>query len=346
MEQRVTMKKIAEELHVSVNAVSLALNDKNGVGKATRNRILNKAEELGYFQSKSKYKKALASKNICLMISAKYFLKSDFYNKVVIGLENEAKKNGYEVLVNFPDQLQHIPDCVNEGRACGIILVGRISDVYLSELKLYGIPMVMVDHTSLTVPNDCILSNNKQGSYEVTRLLIQNGYRKIGFFGNLDYSMSIKERYFGYKEAIRTLPFIKNYVDAVQYVLQFSALNDIEESVICRNLDKLVDVVQKIHEIPQAFICSNDDAAVLLVHALQKLHYRVPEDIAVVGFDNTALSTEVLPHLTTVNVHKEATGEAAVDRLLWRLDHPNEPIKSIVLNVEVVVRDSVRKLTD
>ncbi len=346
MEQRVTMKEIARQLHVSLNAVSLALNDKSGVGKETRNRILNKAEELGYFKSKSKYKKALANKNICLMIPAQYFLKSDFYSKIVLGIENEAQKNGYEVLVNFPDQFQNVLECLDEGRACGIISVGRIRDFYLLKLRHYGIPLVLVDHMSLTVPSDCILSNNRQGSYGATRLLIENGYRQIGFFGDLDYSMSIKERYAGYADALHTLPFLADYSDTVQYTFHYSALKGIEKDVIHHNLDGIVGTVKKIQEMPQAFVCSNDEAAVLLIHALQKLHYRVPEDIAVVGFDNTALAATVRPSLTTVNIHRKDTGAAAVDHLLWRLHHRNEPSKNIVLNVEVVVRDSISKLVN
>ena len=341
MKSRVTMKDIAQKLHVSINAVSIALNDKVGVSTETRNCILNEAEALGYFRIKNKYKKALMKKNICLIIQERYFLKSDFYSKIVLGIENEAKKYGYELLINFPNEQKHIPDCLNERRACGVISVGRISDKCLYELKQYKVPIVIVDHTSLSVPTDCIISNNKQGTYEITRLMIKNGYKKIGFFGDLDYSMSIKDRFAGYKEAIHTLPFIQDYVDTARYALNFSAFKDIEENIIHHDVDKIIMIVKKIHEIPEAFVCSNDNAAVILIRALQKIGYRVPNDIGVVGFDNTTLSTASFPHLTTVNVYKEAMGKTAVDRLIWRLDHLNEPIKSTVLNVKIVIRDSI-----
>ncbi len=344
LKQYVTMKKIAEELNVSINAVSLALNEKKGVGRETRSRIIDKAEELGYFKNKSKYKKALSNKNICLMIQTKYFRNSDFYSTIVLGLENEAKRKGYEIIVNFPDEFRNIPNCLDENRVCGIISVGKISDEYLNKLKQYGIPLVVVDHMSLSIPTDCIISNNKQGSYRITRLLIRNGYRKIGFFGDLDYSMSIKERYEGYKEAIQTLPFITNYSCLVSYILKFSILKGIEKYVISHDLDMFSETVKSINHMPEAFVCSNDDAAVLLIHDLQKLNYRVPNDIAVVGFDNSSLATAVLPRLTTVNVHKEELGSEAVDRLLWRLGHPDGPIESIMMSVEIVERDSIKKI--
>lgn len=339
------MKNIAEQLNVSINAVSLALNDKSGVGKETRNLILNKAEQMGYFSEKAKYKKSLSNKNICILIKTQYFRNSDFYAKVLLGVEEEAKKNGYEILINFTDELNSIPDCVKESRVCGIISVGRISDEYLVELKKYALPIVVVDHSSMAEPIDCILSNNKLGSYRITSLLISSGYSKIGFFGDLNYSMSIKERFFGYQEAIRNLPSITGYHDVCRYALEYSVLGNIENYVIEHDIFKIIDQIKQIRQLPQAFVCSNDDAAVQLIHALQQLKYRVPGDFAVVGFDNTSLSTAISPRLTTVNVHKEFMGQAAVQRLIWRMSHLSEPLENIVLNVEIVERDSIRKKT-
>lgn len=346
MKQRVTMKDIAKELNVSVNAVSLALNDKIGVGKETRNLIINKADEMGYFSEKKRYRKSLANKNICILIKAEYFMNSNFYAKVLLGVEEEAKKNGYEILINFTDELDRIPDCVKEGRVCGIISVGRISDKSLVELKKYGFPIVAADHSSLAEPTDCIISNNQLGSYRITRLLIDSGYRKIGFFGDLNYSMSIKERFFGYQEAIRSLPSISGYPDLCRYVLEYSVLENIEQFVIEQNIPRLIDQIRQIRQLPRAFVCSNDEAAIQLIHALRKLEYRVPSDLAVVGFDNTALSTAASPWLTTVNVPKELMGKSAVQRLIWRLSHLNEPLKNTVLNVDIVERNSVKKRTD
>ncbi|MVB10155.1 putative HTH-type transcriptional repressor ExuR [Caprobacter fermentans] len=337
------MKDIAKELNLSVNAVSLALNDKTGVGKETRNLIINKAEELGYFSEKTRYKKALANKNICILIKTQYFRNSDFYSKVLLGVEAEAKRNGYEILINFTDELISVPDCVKEGRACGLISIGQISDEYLTELKKQGLPIVVVDHNSMAESIDCILSNNKLGSYRVTRLLIDSGYRKIGFFGDLNYSMSIKERFFGYQEAIHRLPSVFGYPDVSRYVLAYSVLEDVEQSVIEHDVGKIVSQVKSIRRLPQAFVCSNDDAAGQLILALRRLGYCIPEDIAVVGFDNTALSNAISPRLTTVNVHKEFMGQVSVQRLIWRMSHRDEPRENILLDVEIVERDSINK---
>ena len=342
MKKKVTMKNIAEALNLSINAVSLAINNKNGVGNETRNRIINVAEEMGYFDGHKKYGRVVANKNICILIKTQYFRNSNFYARVLLGVEKEARKDGYDVLINFDKELLEVPDCVKSGRVCGIISIGCISDEYLVDLKRYGIPIVMVDNDSMKEPIDCVVSDNKLGSYKITNLLIKRGYKKIGFFGDLDYSMSIKERFFGYCQAIGSLPNIRNYFSECSYALRYSVLKDIEKSIIKHDTPKLITKVNQLEQIPEAFVCSNDEAAIQLIYALNKLNYRVPEDIVVTGFDNAALFDADIPKFATVNVRKEFMGQVAVRKLLWRKDHADEPFENIVLSVEVINGDSIK----
>jgi len=342
VKQKVTMKDIADQLGLSVNAVSLALNNKTGVGKKNKNLIIDTAEQMGYIVGTGRFGEAIAGKNLCILIKTQYFKDSDFYAKILLGVEEEAKKNGYDVLINFTNESEDIPDCVEQNRVCGMISVGRISDEYLAKLKRYGISIVVVDHSSMFEPIDCVISDNKLGSYKVTRLLVERGYQRIGFLGDLDYSMSIKERFFGYQEGISLLG-MKGYSITSDYVQKYCILSDIEQYVISHNLPKLIEKLKGLKQLPQAFVCSNDEAAIQFIHALNKLDYRVPDDIAIVGFDNISLSAAVTPKLTTVNVHKEFMGQVAVQRLIWRMGHRSEPIESIMLSVEVVERNSMKQ---
>lgn len=97
-----TMKAIAQTLNLSINAVSLALNDKSGVSEDTRNRILETAEKMGYFEYKAKYRKTFSSKHIGLLIMKKNY-RTRFYSKVLYGIEKEANELGYYVIVKFLD---------------------------------------------------------------------------------------------------------------------------------------------------------------------------------------------------------------------------------------------------
>lgn len=340
MNNKVTMKDIAEKLNLSINAVSLALNNKAGVSDDTRNNVLRVAEERGYFDNKPQYLRAYASKNICLILEHRFFIDSYFYSRVIVGIEEEARKNNYDVIVNFIDNNNYvIPNCLESKKAAGVIALGIMCDEYLSKLKNYGLPMVLVDNTSLSETIDSILTDNKSGTYKATRYLINKGFKKIGFFGDLAYSLSIKERYFGYTEAIKTVIEASEKIE--QYIEKHSITDDLEELIIKNDINAIYERLKQIEEMPEAFVCSNDNAAFQLNNALKKLGYKVPEDLSIIGFDDIELCNLILPKMTTVKVNKESMGKKAVQRLLWRMTHKNEPVENTIMSVELIERESV-----
>lgn len=97
----------------------------------------------------------------------------------------------------FEDNEFIIPECIDERKVAGILVVGKISDDNLSTLKKTGIPVVLVDFTSLGDSCDCVLTHNKQGGYMMTSHIIKKGFQKIGFFGDLSYSFSFQDRFYG-----------------------------------------------------------------------------------------------------------------------------------------------------
>lgn len=197
------MKQIAELHGVSVNAVSLALNNKPGVSDEMRSKILRTAEETGYLESKDKYVRTFSRMNLCVMMQKKYSRDMNFYGRVLYAVVEEAKKKGYDILMNFFDDIHlEVPAMISDHRVAGIIIIGKIKDENIAKLQIYNIPIVLVDHASLTKSVDSVLTDNKLGGFIVTKYLIEKGFQKIGFFGELKYSLSIKERFFGFKEAL------------------------------------------------------------------------------------------------------------------------------------------------
>ncbi|MDU3350658.1 MAG: LacI family DNA-binding transcriptional regulator, partial [Clostridium sp.] len=209
---KITMKDIAERLDISINAVSLALNSKAGVSEETRKQVLDVAEELGYLDKSPKFVKSFANKNICVIIKKYYFEDNTFYSKIMMGIGEESRRKGYDIITCLINETEeNIPSCIESKKVCGIIVIGTIEDEYLVKLKNYKIPVVLVDHTSLLESTDSILTDNKLGSFNITKLLIEKGYKDIGFFGDLEYSLSIKERFFGYREAIKKFLKFNNF---------------------------------------------------------------------------------------------------------------------------------------
>lgn len=342
MDKRVTMKDISEKLELSINAVSLALNNKPGVSEDTRRNILKVADELGYFEKKTKYINTFACRNISLLMEQRFFHDPYFYSKVIKGIEEEAKKNKYDVIVSFIDTKSYsAPNSLENKKVCGVIALGVISDDYILSLKKYGLPIVLVDNTCFCESMDSVLTDNKIGMYKATKYLIDKGKTKIGFFGDLNYSLSIKERYFGFEQAIKKY-LLQDELNFEKYKNRFSVLSNIEKYVIKNDIKVVIDIVKEIKEMPEAFVCSNDSVAIMLMNALNILGYKVPDDISILGFDDNVLSGLVKPELTTVRVNKELMGRKAVQRLLWRINNKKEPIEHMVIGVELIERNSVK----
>ena len=340
--KRVTMKDIADKLNLSINAVSLALNDKTGVGEETKRLILNTAEEMGYLDQSVKYMQNYSNKNICVLLKNRFFRDFRFYGRVLLGIEEEAKKAGYDVFFSS-FETEDIPTCVESRKVAGIIAVGKIGDSFLQRLKEYGVPIVLADYNSLEETVDCLMTDNKLGSYKMASYLYKKGFRKIGYVGDLSYSPSTRERFYGYQEAIQNCFGLSMINESIEYIQKYSILTEIEDMVIHQNKENLYTKFMEIPEKPDALICSNDELAILLMKVLQEHGYMVPEDVAIAGFDDIEPAKMVTPSLTTVHVKRKLMGQNVTKRLLYRIANPKAPIEKVIMEVDIVERDSTVK---
>ena len=229
-----------------------------------------------------------------------------------------------------------IPLYINS--VCGVIIIGRFEEDYLEMIYRTDLPIVLVDHSSYHLPIDCVLTDNKSGVLESVSYLIREGYRKIGFFGDYSYSNSYKERFDGYLETMQ-----KIYPDFQQLfaaISRFSVLEQIEDIVLRRDTVGIARILEKMEELPEAFQCANDRNAVLLNNALQLMGRKVPEDVAIVGFDDSDLATVMSPPLTTLHVSTVRMGNKAFSRLLWKMDHREASPERIMMGVRLIIRDS------
>lgn len=340
-----TMKDIARELNISINAVSLALNNKAGVSDNMRMKVLRTADKMGYLGKKEKYERTFCQSNICIMMQRIYSMDMSFYGKVLYAATEEAKRSGIDILMSFFDDVHFVvPNAVEEHRVSGIIVIGKILDANIDLLEEYHIPLVLVDHASLTKNVDSILTDNKLGGFVAAKYLLENGFSKIGYFGDLDYSLSIKERFFGFEEAVKSVLFRHTAEPAktlAEYVRKYSITHDIEQWILKNDNNGIKAHIAGVSEMPEAFICSNDRAAIALLMSLQSLGHRVPEDVSIIGFDNIDMCRKVDPKITTIKVDKEAMGRRAVERIRYRMSHRECPTENIVLSVELIKRDSV-----
>ncbi|MBK1813987.1 LacI family DNA-binding transcriptional regulator [Clostridium sp. YIM B02505] len=338
---KVTMKDIANRLGISINAVSIALNDKVGVSEEMRLEILRTADEMGYINQKRQYLSVLSKTNICILMQSYYADTGHFYSIVLRSIVEQAKAFGYFSILNyFEDTEFAMPKCILERKVAGILVVGKISDYNLMLLKKTGVPVVLVDFTSLCDPSDCVLTHNKQGGYMVANHVIQKGYKKIGFFGDLDYSFSFEDRFLGYKQALLKSN-ITDYQNIDSYIDKYSFIKGIEKFILANQISDIINILQS-KELPEVLICANDSNAFAVISALKDMGIKVPEDIGVVGFDDTPLCEKSIPQITTVQVQKELMGQVAVSNLIDRIHRKDNIPMTQLLSVKVVERDSLK----
>lgn len=336
---KVTMKDIAKELNISINAVSIALNDKPGVSESMRLKILRTADKMGYINEKHHYLSVFSKSNICILMQSYYANTGHFYSTVLRSIVERAKQLSYMSILNyFEDNQFEFPDCIIDRKVAGILVVGKISDQNLNQLKNTGIPVVLVDYTSLGDTCDCVLTHNKQGGYLITQYVLDKGYKRVGFFGDLEYSLSFSDRFMGYKQALVN----RNIIDDIEsYINQYSILHETENYVLENDVHSIVSLLEK-RELPEVFVCANDSNAFILLNALTLMNIKVPDQIGITGFDDTPLCDKTIPKLTTVQVQKELMGEIAVNKLIDRIHRENDVQMTQLLSTKIIERDSVK----
>lgn len=330
-----TMKSIANDLGVSTVTVSKALTNKDGVSRELRQRIKQKAEEMGYVYNPIP-KLLLDGKtyNIAIIVSKKFLVRGyDVYFQIYEAIVERLSDYGYygllEVLTKQAEFDCEVPRALKESKVDGIILLGQISPSYLKMITSFSTPIVLLDFYGSSENMAAVVADNFYGSYMLTSHLIENGHNQIGFVGNYKATSSIMDRYMGYLKAL-----IENeiFVNCESFVVM-------DRDAYGNPVDLTLP-----NQMPTAFVCNNDEVANSLITKLTQSGYRVPEDISVVGFDNFEKSQNQKIGITTVEVDFIAMGKASADVIVNIVKDPQLNPGRQLVGCRLVIRESVRDL--
>jgi DNA-binding LacI/PurR family transcriptional regulator len=333
----VTLKDIAEALGISVTTVSRALNGQGRISSATRERVLQKALEMGY-DVKPGLGRRDDTRHICIVFNARLqSLSGDpFYSTVMVGVENECQKYGYKVFlqtIGKPDD-RTVRELHQAVRVDGLIFVG--ADVYPSivrQAKQYGIPAVLIDNWMPEMAVDAVVTDNRGGVMRLVNYLVSQGHKRIGFIGGPLSHRSLQERYDGYRAALRengiTCQHEWGWIHS-QPGPQVDQGREGMEALLARGLPVT------------AVITDNDSTAFGVLQACAQAGVKVPDDLSLVGFDNVELSEFVNPPLTTVHIPKQRMGAIAARRLHELMEGQDADVAMrIILGTELIIRQSV-----
>jgi len=195
------------------------------------------------------------------------------------------------------------------------------------------IPFVLIDYGLSGKSYNSIILDNFNGAYAAIRTLIQSGRKRIGFIGGTSFHPSIKERFRGYKEALEDFDLNSNG-DADKYIY-------LEKTETSRLIgENGAEIILSQQPRPDAIFCCNDTTAFGVMSKIQSLGLRIPDDVAVVGFDDIPQSEFQSPRLSTVRVSKFTIGREAYILLREIIDNPNLPAQTRTISVEFVQRES------
>lgn len=334
MKKGITMKDIAHELKVSVVTVSKALGNREGVGPELKSRIIKRAQEMGYrFNTHARSMKNGYSYNVGIIVSERFVGKPEsfypFFYQHISKLLQEYEYYGILQVLSLKDEEGLVlPKAYSEKKVDGLVVLGQIGIEYIELLQKADVPIVFLDFYDERVNIDSVVSDNFSGSNEITGCLIKNGHRNIAFIGDIYATSSIQDRFLGYYKALlgNGMKLREDYV-----------ISDRDRE------GRYIDI-ELPDGMPTAFVCNNDEVAYNLIRKLNALGYGVPEDISVVGFDNSVHSTFSNPQITTVGVDVEEMAKTAVKFILSKIRNEYKRYGRVLIKGRIIYRDSVREI--
>lgn len=329
MEKKVRMADIAEELNISVVSVSKALSDKEGVSDAMRERIKTVARQMGYtpLRTKPAARGAASTGNVGILVADCFFVENSFYASLYRQLSLRCNEHGYaallEIVTEEAEEKRSLPAMIQGNKVDRLIFLGQINADYIRAVTQNGIPYVFVDFYDEQINAMSITSDNLMGGYRITSHLLSLGHKKIGFFGSIQETSSIMDRFLGYSKAL---------LKAGLQVRMDWVLED-------RDAHGRFQPMRFPEEMPTAFLCSCDEVAYNLVQQLNAAGFRVPEDVAVTGYDDYRIALLCKPQLTSYRVNLVEMSHAAVKQLV-AIGSQTAVGGNIVINGDLVHRGS------
>ena len=333
---RPTIRKIAEQNGVSPATVSLVLNDRPGVKKETRERIRNVLEEAGFEIRKQENRCSISY--ICYQITRWFSERPDgFHSYIQSGIAEGCRKHDALLNVTYATE-ETIQERIQEAEksgALGIVLLGTefAQDSPASNYES-EIPLVIIDHPFYTSSVNCIFPDDIAGMHEVLECLKKLGHKEIGFVSLKGAFGELHNR----EQIWRHMMNEHHLKVSEEFVFHLS-------SCVADAQTELEHKFSTIGKMPTALIAVNDILGSSVIGVLTKKGLRVPEDISVVGFDNSGLCELTVPKLSSVDTQVLKMGELAVRRLFEMAELKDESPVKIMTAAHLIMRDSVGRVS-
>lgn len=328
----ITLKDIAIRAEVSVNTVSRALKNKPDINDKTKKRIIEIAERLGYTPNAlAKSLRSKKSKTIGVVIAD---ISSPFYSNVVKGIEDRAEEKGYSIILSNTDEQYE-----KEEAAVRVLLEKRVDGLLITpvqeknrdilNLKEKMIPFVLVGRHFDDLQTNYIAIDDVTGGFLATEHLIKKGHGRILYINGPLHISPAWERLAGYKKALL------EYGIGYDQKLVKGNTTEMEEAY------KLTKKILSEELNFTAIFAFSDVLALGAMHALSEAKLKIPDDIAVVGYDDIEFARVAYPPLTTVRIPRYQLGREVINLLVDEIiEKSSGKLCQKTIKPELVIRES------
>ncbi|MFD2615400.1 LacI family DNA-binding transcriptional regulator [Paenibacillus gansuensis] len=330
----VTIRDVAKQAGVAISTASYVLNNDPRVSEETRRKVLRIVDELNYRPSSiARSLKRRKTETVGLFLND---FGGPFFGSFIQGVEEVVSSNGYDLIAcsTYGGPQNTATRFLREKQFDAAIIIGpTIPDELIVQVAGKDFPVVVMDRELHADHVHSVLVDNVQGAYTATKHLLGLGRRRLGYLSGPVNSYNNEKRLVGFRKALEEagLPFQSAFI-AQGHFTESGGYQAMKSLLISRG-------------VPDAVFSANDEMAIGAIQALTEAGLRVPEDVAIVGFDDIRLASYIRPMLTTVGHPKQEWGTVATHVVFQALQNPEDPPRAILLDTELIVRDSCGLLT-
>ncbi|AFK01574.1 transcriptional regulator, LacI family [Emticicia oligotrophica DSM 17448] len=329
----VTIKDIAQALNISVSTVSRALRGMPEIHPETKKTILKLAEEMDYQPNQlAKNLVGNRTKTIGVIVpSLSYF----FFASMLNSIEEAAMQAGYSVMVcqtneSYLREVAQIQNMLNSQVEGFIISLARdsLDFEHINRLIRKQIPIVLFDRYSDSIESSKVIVDNKQAAFKATNHMIERGCRRLACLAGPPHLEISNQRLDGFREAVISngLPYEEQYVSHSDFT---------QENTIIQAHNMM-----SLSIPPDGILTMSDNIAFSTMFALKQRGLRIPEDVAMVSFNNEPTCTYLTPSLTSISQPIREMGTQAIRLLLKQLESDIIENETVVLDTQLVIRES------
>jgi len=327
-----TIIDVARKCGYSKATVSRAFIEPDRVSEAAKSKIYAAAKSLNY--APNAIARAMVrqrTENIAFILDVKQSpaVLNPFYSPILEAVMRESARRNYSVFVATSQDVQ-LPngDIYIKKQMDGVLFVGEANSRVIRQLREQKIPVVLLNNYLELEGLTCVTTSHYQGAVDAVNHLCDRGHRRIGLLAGRFSPQVNQARYSGYFDALAQ----RGLKTDPRFVLDMEPTLESGEEGMTRLL--------AFEERPTAVFCTNDTLAAGAMKAVIRAGLRIPEDVAVVGFDDSSVSRIVEPELTTVRIDADHMGCLGVQVLFDLIDQKPVPQRLIEIPTELIVRKS------